>query len=197
MNRPYPGFERVGLPAAWLLLIPLGCAQSPHERLNAPPQGDTQRRARLQHDFAYMGDNAMLQEMCLYDIHFVPNQANLSGTGEARLERYSELLCDQGGTLNYLPPDDDPDLTKARLDVARKFLADASHGRQKIEVQTGMPRGRTEDAAYAAEARKAGMTVFKPSAPGGAGSTSGKPGGGSGGGGGGDTGTSTSGGGGG
>src|SRR5262245_48631541 len=122
--------------AAALLLVPLGC-QQPHTRMNAPPQGESSRRSRLQQNYAYMSDNAMLQEMCLYDIHFVPNQARLSGTGEARLERYVELLCDTGGTLNYLPPADDENLTKARLESAKKFLADASHGRLKVEVEVG------------------------------------------------------------
>ena len=61
---------------------------------------DESRSAPRPH-LSYMVDNAMLHDMSLADIHFVPYTAELSGTGIARLDRMAVLLDTYGGVIRY------------------------------------------------------------------------------------------------
>jgi len=83
----------------------------------------------------------------------VPHSAHLSGTGEARLARYAELLADTGGTLNYDTSLRDKKLVEARLAAARKYLRQQVAGRHVIRVVLGMPGGRGMNAVEAAAAQ--------------------------------------------
>lgn len=120
-----------------------GCGD-PHQRLNAPPQGEsTGPRPEWGNYYTYHNDQGMLADMSIADIHFVPHTAKLSGTGVARLERYAELLEGQGGTLCYetqMTPD--TDLVEARLATAREFLSQAGCGAETIQVVMGGAGGR-------------------------------------------------------
>jgi len=92
--------------------------------------------------FAYHQDQGLMHDRSLADIHFVPGSTHLSGTGEARLARYAELLSDTGGVLNYDTRLDDATLVNGRLDAARKFLSQYNVGGPQIQVALGMPNGR-------------------------------------------------------
>jgi hypothetical protein len=143
MTHPRTGTGTV-VCAIFALFVAGGCPPHPHERLNTPPQGANDVPSEHQASFAYMHDNAMLMEMCLRDMHFVPHQSMLSGLGEARLDRYAELLAECGGTLHYEHATLDKDLIQARLDSARRYLEERhDNGALAITVEVGLSGGRT------------------------------------------------------
>lgn len=136
--------------AGWGLLPALiiaGCAD-PHDstRANAPPQGESDEQNDIAEFFAYHNDQGMMADMSIADIHFVPHSAELSGVGEARLERYAELLAETGGTLHYDTATRDEQLIEDRLDRARAFLAQNIPSNRTIEIALGLPGGRGMDA---------------------------------------------------
>jgi hypothetical protein len=88
-----------------------------------------------------MTDNAMLADLSITDIHFLPQQAELSGLGEARLERYAELLEGRRATLHYVTALSDEDLLNRRLEAARQFLAARASQSAAIEIALGLRSG--------------------------------------------------------
>lgn len=137
-------------------MVSLGC-QAPIERMNAPPQGESETKSTLAESFAYHEDQGMLSDLSLADLHFVPHSADLSGVGVARLERYAELLASSGGTLNFTTSSRDPELTAQRLAAANDFLKRAVPGSKPVQVVLGLPRGR----GMAAKESVAGKGVAK------------------------------------
>ncbi|HKQ46697.1 MAG TPA: hypothetical protein VJZ71_01360 [Phycisphaerae bacterium] len=133
-----------GIP--WLAALGLcaacGCAANEYTRLNSPPQGEAPCHPTWTDYYTYHNDQGMLADMSIADIHFVPHSTCLSGVGEARLERYAELLAARGGTLNYDTAMNDPKLLDARLQAARDFLAQACPGGQPVDVLVGPAGGR-------------------------------------------------------
>lgn len=121
----------------------IGCV-APREShsLNAPPQGESAPPNALDEFFAYHKDRGKIADMSIADIHFEPHMALLSETGEARLERYAELLALTGGTLRYDTSLRDKRLIDARIASAEVFLAQAMPGNQTVHVERGMPGGR-------------------------------------------------------
>src|SRR3972149_2058780 len=73
--------------------------------------------------FTNMADNAMLHDMSVADIHFVPHTAELSGTGAARLNRMATLLDTYGGTVRYETFSTDEAIVKHRLEHVHEYLA--------------------------------------------------------------------------
>lgn len=122
------------------------CAPEPYTRLNAPPQGEGDSRPVWADYYTYHNDQAMLADMSIADLHFVPHSTELSGVGQARLERYAELLAGRGGTLYYDTAIEDETLLASRIDTARQFLAQAIPGQQRVELVVGPPGGRGMDA---------------------------------------------------
>jgi hypothetical protein len=142
-------------------IVMAGCSLKPHEKLNSPPQGHSERPSPSAAPYAYMGDNAMLADMSLSDIHFVPHQSVLSGTGEARLARYAELLASTGGRIRYRPSMTDPELIASRLGAARQFMAQQmASGGSAIEFETGMSGGDGVNATHAQVAFRQGMAGY-------------------------------------
>ena len=62
------------------VVVVAGCEQ-PVERLNAPPQGQTDRPSQLQEDYVRMADNAMLADRSMSAVHFVPGTNELNSLG--------------------------------------------------------------------------------------------------------------------
>ncbi|MEE8171146.1 MAG: hypothetical protein V3T70_11430 [Phycisphaerae bacterium] len=91
----------------------------------------------MQEFFAYMSDNAMQADMSLKEMHFVPHQTFLSGTGEARLERMAELLAECGGVIHYQASRGDDEFVQNRLESVRQFLAEQNVQDTSIEVAVG------------------------------------------------------------
>ncbi len=125
-----------------VLFASVGCCPPDTELLNAPPQGTTDSRNHLAEFYAYHNDQGMIADMSIADIHFVPHSATLSGTGEARLGRYAELLAGTGGTLTYDTKLKDDAMVQARLEAAREYLAVAYPSEQHVDVVVGLAGGR-------------------------------------------------------
>jgi hypothetical protein len=89
-----------------------------------------------------MADNAMLHDMSVADIHFVPHSAELSGTGAARLNRMATLLDAYGGTVRYETFITDEALVKQRLDNVREYLALTGCEMDRVSIKTMMSGGR-------------------------------------------------------
>jgi hypothetical protein len=128
--------------AALALTAASSCAPKEYTRLNAPPQGEAPAHPEWTDYYTYHNDQGMLADMSIADIHFVPHSACLSGAGEARLERYAELLAAHGGTINYDTALSEHKLLDGRLQVARDFLAQACPGGEPIDVMVGPAGGR-------------------------------------------------------
>ncbi len=134
------------LTAAGVGLFALGCIPPENQRLNAPPQGESNSRPEWSQYYTYHNDQGMLADMSVADIHFVPHCSELSGTGQARLARYAELLAARGGTINYETSIENDKLIRDRLAVAKRFLVQALPGKQQIDVVPGIAGGRGMDA---------------------------------------------------
>jgi hypothetical protein len=141
---------RASLVTGTLLIVLLaGGCQEPTQRLNAPPQGPSTDIHPMQDDMNYMVDNAMVEDMCVSDIHFVPHTDQINSLGARRLNRYAELLLNIGGTIHYDTAERDESLVEARLDTVREYLTDAGADLGKIDVVPGLPRGRETRATTA------------------------------------------------
>ncbi len=124
------------------VMLASGCGEQKRERLNSPPQGAADDHPRMAQVFAYHNDQGMLADMSIADIHFVPHTSDLSGVGEARLERYAELLATTGGSIRYDTGLRNEKLIAERLASAGRFLRQALPSTGTIEVATGLPGGR-------------------------------------------------------
>ncbi len=134
-----------------------GCNQ-PTERLNAPPQGAASYPHEMQAAFVHMVDNAMLEDLSLADIHFVPHQAELNGLGARRLERYAKLLKVYGGAIRYSSKLEDPQLVAQRMDSIRAYLNTTEIRDERISVTRDMPGGEGMNAREAVAAKAATIT---------------------------------------
>lgn len=146
------------------LLVIGGCSES-SERLNAPPQGAAEEANPLQEQYVYMQDNALLADMSISDIHFVPHTAELNGLGARRLNRYAQLLGVYGGTLHYDTELDvnDP-LINRRMEHAAEYVKLAGLDPDKFEIVVGAPRGRGMPGHEAIDALDAAKTSDKAAA---------------------------------
>ena len=119
-----------------------GCDMPGAERLHAPPQGyDSTPNLSAQLRYSTMVDNAMLAEMSVSDIHFIPNTARLNSLGARRLERYAVLLAGYGGTLRYDSTLDDEEIDEQRMQHVHEFLTAAGLRPEQVEVVRDIPGG--------------------------------------------------------
>lgn len=164
-----------------LLFVPIllvwGCHE-PTERLNAPPHGESDNVSDLQGTFVYMTDNALLANMTVSDMHFLPHRALLSPTGEERVRRLASLMEAYGGTIRFNTDEEDVALVDARLKTVVDYLAEVGVDTTKPVVQRDLPGGRGLDAnqAIMIKAAQGGFTPKKDSAKPTNGSSSDKPG---------------------
>ncbi|MFQ5501905.1 MAG: hypothetical protein ACE5EQ_06340 [Phycisphaerae bacterium] len=110
--------------------------------LNSPSLTDFREQRTLGEYFAYHNDQGMMADRSIADIHFIPHTAELSGTGQARLERYAELLSTTGGTLHYDTRLGDADLVELRIASAKTFMSKAVPSVYPIDVVVGTAGGR-------------------------------------------------------
>ena len=108
-------------------------------------------------NFTYMADNAILHDMSIAEIHFVPHTRELSGTGIARLDRMSTMLDTYGGTVRYETYETDEAIVQKRLDHVHEYLATTGCDMSRIDVKAMLSGGRGMSAvkALAAEAKAA------------------------------------------
>src|SRR6267142_3424468 len=125
---------------AAMAILPIGCIPD-KPRLNSPPAGYAEPHHQMCETYAYHNDQGMLNDMSIADIHFVPHAPELSGTGEARLARYAELLATNGGTLHYDTAMTDETLLKTRLVSANDYLKQCMPGAKPVKVVVGIAGG--------------------------------------------------------
>lgn len=129
-------------------LVAMGC-NKPNDRLNAPPHGQSQESTDMQGTFVYMNDNALLANMTVCDMHFMPHRALLSGQGVERLSRLASLMEAYGGTIRFDTRCEDEALNKQRLEVIREFLAETGIDTTSEVVREDISGG---EGMYASEA---------------------------------------------
>lgn len=129
-------------------LLCAGCSE-PEKRLNAPPHGRSAATSDLQGTFVYMHDNALLADMTVSDVHFLPHRPVLSTVGEERVSRLAQLLDAYGGTIRFNSDETDKELRGARLETVRRHLADAGLDTTAEIVRDDLPGGRGMDAGEA------------------------------------------------
>ncbi len=91
---------------------------------------------------ADMIDNAILRDMSVADIHFIAHTGELSGVGEARLNRMAKLLHTYGGTVRYETTLNDEALMAQRLAHVREYLALTGCDMERVTVADMMSGGR-------------------------------------------------------
>ena len=104
----------------------------------------------------YMADNAMLHDMAIADLHFVPHTDELNGTGAARLDRLAILLDVYGGAVRYETFTTDGELVDRRLAHVRDYLATTGCDMSRVEVKAMISGGRGLPADEAVEILEAG-----------------------------------------
>ncbi len=150
-----------------------GCSSAPPtERLNAPPQGAADRASSLSESFAYMVDNAILHDMSVADIHFIPHSSELSGTGVVRLARLSPMLTEYGGIVRYETYEKDEKLVSERLAHVQEFLTEEGCDMSRVQVKTMISGGRGLRATDAIRIQNKGTSTETGGDAGGAGSAS-------------------------
>ena len=117
-----------------------GCSETP-ERLNAPPQGHSNRQHSSQEHYVPMTDNALLADMSMSPVHFVPHQSELNSTGVRRLRRYAEIMKIYGGTLHYDGIGEEDALLKDRMNRIEMYLVSAGLERKNFSVEPGLAGG--------------------------------------------------------
>ncbi len=148
-----------GIVCSLCMLASMGC-QQPHERLNAPPQGHTEHPAKLQEPFVYMTDNALLADMSMSAVHFVPHQSELNSLGARRLNRLAEILKIYGGTVRYDGTTDDAKLASDRISQIKEYLLARGLEANRMEIKRAMAGGEGMNASEAILIRQS--TNFQP-----------------------------------
>ncbi len=129
-----------------------GCA-SAGDRLNAPPQGQTDHPSELQDNYVRMADNALLNERSISAVHFVPGSVELNSLGVRRLNRYATLLKVYGGQLHYDGLDDEESFAKQRIEHIKDYLVASGVGPDNFSVDWGIAGGNDMRGSEASIAR--------------------------------------------
>lgn len=131
------------------ILLSLCACNNPSPRLNAPPHGQPTETVDSQGTFVYMADNALLADMSMSDMHFLPHRAGLTTLGEQRLGRMASLMEAYGGTIRFSTNLEDKELVDARTRTIVDFLRECGVSVTSETVTQDAPGG---DGMAAAEA---------------------------------------------
>lgn len=135
-----------------LLPVAAGCSKGDDKRMTSIQQYyakmDETKANRHAH-LKYMSDNAMLSDMSVAEIHFVPHTAELSGTGAARLDRLAPLLDTYGGTVRYETFSPDDALVAQRIEHVREYLTLTGCNMDRVQVKPMLSGGRYTPASEA------------------------------------------------
>jgi hypothetical protein len=129
-------------------LLAVGC-NTPGKRLNAPPHGQPYQTSDMQGTLTYMTDNALLADMTVSDMHFLPHRAQLTDLGQQRLSRLASLLDAYGGTIRFNTALTDGELITKRTDTIVDFLSEAGIDTTREVVKRDMPGGEGMQATEA------------------------------------------------
>ncbi len=125
------------------VVLGAACAacNSPSPRLNAPPHGTAESSSEMQGTFVAMTDNALLADMTVSDIHFVPHRAILNSLGRERLSRLAALLEAYGGTIRFSTNVEEERLIRDRTEVIVAYLGEAGIATSADTVRRDLPGG--------------------------------------------------------
>ena len=158
MTREYSVMRCASLSLAAVAVLGLlgasGCGGNGPSRLNSPPQGSSESPSSLQDSYVNMTDNALLEDMSVSSVHFVPHTTELNSLGVRRLNRYVEILKIYGGTLRYDGLDDPDEMVKQRIERIKGMLVAGGVEADKCEVVQAMSGGpglRADEAIAARE----------------------------------------------
>ncbi|HPM22809.1 MAG TPA: hypothetical protein PLP66_02820 [Phycisphaerae bacterium] len=129
-------------------LICTAC-QQPVSRLNAPPHGTTDTPSPLQAEYAHMTNNALLADMSISDVHFVPHRPELNSLGEERMARLSALLDLHGGAIRFSTDETSETLLVERTARIQSYLQEAGIDTTAEVVVQDMPATSGMDAIQA------------------------------------------------
>lgn len=132
--------------AAFAGLFCLGCSE-PSKRLNAPPHGPAAEVSELQAPLENQVNNALLADMTISDVHFLPHRPALSNLGDLRVNRLIALMRDHGGTIRLSSDLEDAELLAARTEVVMERLTAAGIDTSKEVLVQDMAGGRGMDAS--------------------------------------------------
>ena len=127
-------------------LLAAGCSTS-SPRLNAPPHGVAESVHDMRGTFVYMTDNALLADMSVSDMHFLPHRAMLTTLGAQRLNRLAQLINAYGGAIRFNSNLNDGALIDKRLKTTVDYLSELGMDTSTEIVSRGMRGGRGMDAA--------------------------------------------------
>ena len=103
-----------------------------------------------------MVDNGRGRTLAIADVHFIPHSSEISGLGEATLERFAPYLETYGGTLRYETYLTNEKLVVKRIAHAREYLALIGCDVDRIHIRAMMSGGRMITAVDAIKIMKAG-----------------------------------------
>ncbi|MCG3136435.1 MAG: hypothetical protein HJJLKODD_00268 [Phycisphaerae bacterium] len=143
--------RRIGVLGIFVLIIAAAGCNAQNEGMMAAQELSSEATVNQQAFRDAQVDNAMLNDMAIADIHFLPHSSELNSLGEQRLLRYVELLGDRGGQLNLETQSNDEVFNKARMEKAAEFLATAGVDRERMQVMIGTRQGSGMRATEAIE----------------------------------------------
>lgn len=130
---------------AALALLGGGCHEPNDE--TAPPELQTaETKGNPEEPFIHMTDNALLADMTVSDIHFLPHRAALNSLGEQRLRRLATLMEQYGGTIRFDTGLTDKKLIEVRTEKVIAFLASTGLDTTREIVKQDLPGGHGMDA---------------------------------------------------
>jgi len=151
--------NRTATAALALSALVFAC-KTPNERLNAPPHGRTETTADLQGTFVYMTDNALLADMTMCDMHFMPHRDRLTTLGDTRLQRLASLMQEYGGEIRFNTDLEDEALVSARTRTLTEALLSYGVDTTSQVVKRDLSGGKGYDAVEAILI-KAGEGTYK------------------------------------
>jgi len=152
------GMYRFLIVAAPLLVAVVGC-QRPQTATQIQLTRMDQTKQGYGSHFDQMVDNAILRDMSVADIHFIPHTNELSGIGVARLDRLARLLQVYGGTVRYETLIVEEKLIEQRLDHVKEYLSLAGCDMDRVEFAPMMSGGRGLPGGEAVEAINRGTAA--------------------------------------
>lgn len=144
----------------WMLAITLilgissGACTGEGDRFTEIDRRGAEAREQMNARIETLKDNALVSDLSMAGIHFVPHTDELNSLGQYRLQRFAELLRDRGGTLYLDSATSEEALDKARLQSMSNFLASAGVSKSRITTQMGMRVGRGMAAVEAIQVKE-------------------------------------------
>lgn len=159
------------LPWTAALALLCGGCHDPNGETEPPEMEPAEAKGDPNEPFVHMADNALLADMTVSDIHFLPHRAALNSLGEQRLRRLATLMQEHGGTIRFDTGLADKKLIEARTEKVIAFLASTGLDTTKEIVKPDLPGGQGMDANEVILI-KTHEATYTPGKPGGANSGS-------------------------